>query len=140
MSVATVRSRPPGIVTVVLLTGLYSVVRLLPSLSLAGVAGFAVAYLLWRGFLVGWIAAVLLYTLLVLDFALGIAVFGLTQLPYAIVSFIALAYLLSVHEQFQTVPSSSDVSETDPAQTNCSSCGARNAVTNEECYYCDDPL
>lgn len=108
MNLASVCSRPLGTVGVVLLTVLYSGARLVPLFTAsyagpeawAGVVGFAVAYLLWRGFLVGWVAAIALYTLLVLDLALGVAVFGLTRLPHVVVAFVVLAYLVSAHERF----------------------------------------
>ena len=148
MNLASVCSRPLGTVGVVLLTVLYSGARLVPLFSAsyagpetwAGVVGFAVAYLLWRGFLVGWVAAIALYTLLVFDLALGVAVFGLTRLPHVVVAFVVLAYLVSAHERFRTVPSSSEGTGTDPDRINCPSCGSRNSVTDEECHYCGSPL
>ncbi len=123
MNVESLRSQPLGTVGVVLITVLYSVERLVTSLFAisyavpegrtavwAGFAGFAIAYLLWRGFLVGWVAAVVLYTLLVLDLALGATVFGFTQVPQIVVAFAALAYLLSARNRFQTISSSASSS------------------------------
>lgn len=45
---------------------------------------------------------------------------------------------LRASDRLQTDPSSSDATE--PDRTNCPSCGARNAGTDEECSYCDQPL
>lgn len=41
---------------------------------------------------------------------------------------------------FQTNPSSSDAADNGHDRINCPSCGARNAVTSEECYYCEELL
>lgn len=47
---------------------------------------------------------------------------------------------LRTRNRFQTGTSTSDATENDPDRINCPSCGARNAVTDEKCYYCEEPL
>lgn len=122
MDAAPVCARPAGVVAVVLLTVLYSVERLVAAILAtgyllphgasggelamwSGLAGFVVAYLLWRGRFVGWLAAVVLYGLLLLDFALGASVFALTKLPFVAVALVVLAYLSTARDRFQTSPS-----------------------------------
>lgn len=47
---------------------------------------------------------------------------------------------LRASDRLQTDSSLSDATENKPDRINCPSCGSRNAVTNEECYYCEEPL
>lgn len=47
---------------------------------------------------------------------------------------------LRARDPLQTDSSSSDATENQPDQINCPSCGARNAVTNEKCQYCENAL
>ncbi len=123
MNVESVRSRPPGVVAVVLLTGLYGLERLLESVYSftivfpggaswtafwAGWAGLAVAYLLWRRSLAGWAAAVVLYAMWALDLGLGASVFGLRQVPLLAVVLVVLGYLLLRHDRFRSAPPATD--------------------------------
>ncbi|SIR86774.1 hypothetical protein [Natronorubrum thiooxidans] len=102
-------TRPLGVLAVVLLTVLYSLERVVASLSApsfafyTGIAGLAVSYLLWRGALMGWIAAVVLYTVSLLNLALGATVFGLSHVPLVAVPLVVLAYLLVARTRFYTL-------------------------------------
>ncbi|MFA9426760.1 hypothetical protein [Natronorubrum sp. A-ect3] len=106
MDEKSVLTRPPGVLAVVLLTVLYGLERVVASLSetspafYTGIAGLAVAYLLWRGSVMGWIAAVVLYALLLLNLALGATVFGLSHVPLVAVPLVVLAYLLVARTRF----------------------------------------
>lgn len=109
MELEALRSRPPGVLGVVLLTvlyGLHSTVTRLVSSSSSGLpafvavfVAFVVAYLLWRGKFIGWVAGVVLYALLTVDLALGAAVFGLTQVPLVIVTVVVFGYLLLARQR-----------------------------------------
>ncbi|QFU83494.1 hypothetical protein [Natronorubrum aibiense] len=109
-------TRPPGVLAVVLLTVLYGLERLVASLSAPsfafymGIAGLAVAYLLWRRSLMGWIAAVVLYAVLLLNLTLGAAVFGFSHVPLVAVSLVVLAYLLVARTRFYASQSSTEPS------------------------------
>lgn len=103
MDLGPLRSRPPGVVAIVLLTlwyGVYVVGSRLVGASrgtpafVAAVAAFVVAYGLWQGRFSGWVAAVVLYALLTVDTMFGAMVFGLTENPLVIVTAVAFVYLL----------------------------------------------
>lgn len=110
-----VRSRSPGVVAVVALTVLYGGERLLASAfttgylfqsrsaTWAGIAALVVAYSVWRGYLVGWIATVVLCVLLSIDLALGATVFGLRRVPMVGVVLVVLLYLLLRRDRFRPV-------------------------------------
>ncbi|SDQ60379.1 hypothetical protein [Natronobacterium texcoconense] len=114
MDLEPLRSRPPGVVAVVLLTVVFAIGQasasffaILGSPHPAGqgefvsaMAGFVVAYLLWRGYFAGWIAAVILYAALSVDLVIGATVFGLTGVPLFVLPIAAFAYLLVARTQF----------------------------------------
>lgn len=109
MDLAPLRSRPPGVIAVVLLTVLYGIYSLVVSLIMSSpeglpalvpvLAGFATAYLLWRGRFIGWVAAVVLYALLTWDLALRAMVFGFTQTPLVAVTVGVFTYLLIARQR-----------------------------------------
>lgn len=109
MNDSVLRSRPPGVVAVIALTllycALYPTAVLFPleprflSAFLAVSGGLATAYLLWRGWLLGWGAAVALYGLLLFDFAVGASVLGLAAVPEIVVPAVVLAYLILARER-----------------------------------------
>lgn len=119
MAVNALRTRPPGVLAVVLLTVLYgfynAVTRLVAGSSaglqvfMAVLVAFGVAYLLWRGQFIGWVAALVLYGLLTVDLVLRATVFGLTQVPLVGVTVVTIGYLLVARRRVYSAMPADDV-------------------------------
>lgn len=108
----------PGLLGVTLLTAAYGVLQLVSAItspsgspeealaSIAAPAALALAVLLWERRYLGWVGALVFYALTIVEWAVGMLVAPVEQLPFVVLAALVVGYLLVNRSQFDRTSSS----------------------------------